>query len=294
VTPKGVFSLRCEMRFAKRTLAAAGVFFLLCAPGCTRPPPEPEQEYPPDAVAIVQTGRCIQNDKRGLRDRQPFSEYVYSEARYNRAGQLMERVTYRRDGTRYVVREYEDGRIQSETQFDEDGRTVESVEWFMYDDANRLVEMRYCPIAVLDCEPWRVDVVETWTPEGLPLLGSVPVSLDLDKGVPARIDWKYDVERRLIEKKLAYSTWSFTYDARGRLIEWQPSYINGDEGPRVFEYDDAGRMVREAERGWGSADAVVIDYSYEQLLELQPGVTITGVEAITQSYGSMIMFDVRL
>jgi YD repeat-containing protein len=255
---------------------------LLCAPGCTRPPPKPEQEYPPDAVAIVQTGRIQAHDS---------PEYLHSEARYNRAGQLMERATYRRDGTRYAIREYEDGRIQSETRFDEDGRTVDSVEWFVHDDSNRLVEIRYCSIAVLDCEPWRVDAVESWTPEGLPLLGSIPVSPDKQ---PARIDWKYDGKGRLLEKTLAHNTWSFTYDARGRLVEWQPTYMNGDEGPRVFEYDDAGRIVRETHPGWGSAIDVVIDYSYEQLLELQPGVTITGVEAITQSYGSMIMFDASL
>ena len=248
--------------------------------GCTRHSSEQDASGHEAArvVALVQTGRLREHD-RGEEGR----EYSYSEARYDQAGQLMDRVIYRRDETRVHLREYENGQIRSVTTFDDEGREADYVLRFVYEEADRLVEIRYCATAELNCPAWRVDVVETWTPTGLPLHGSVRW-----QGLVLAIDWRYDAKGRLIEKKLAATSWSFEYDDHDRLIGWDASFPgSGEGGTRVFEYDDAGRLVRELEVGAWSPVGAMIEYSYVQVTALRPGVEVTGVEDLTQSHGSV-------
>ena len=255
----------------------SGCLFVL---GCTRHSSEQDATTREAArvVALVQTGR-LREYELGEEGR----EYLYSEARYDPAGQLMERVIYRRDATRIHLREYENGQIRSVTKFDDEGRAVDHVLRFVYEEADRLVEIRYCATVELDCPAWRVDVVETWTPTGLPLRGSVRW-----QRLVLAIDWRYDAKGRLIEKKLAATSWSFEYDDHDRLIGWDASFPgSGEGGTRVFEYDDAGRLVRELEVGAWSPVGAMIEYSYVQVTALRPGVEVTGVEDLTQSHGSV-------
>jgi hypothetical protein len=261
----------------------------ICALGCTQHPDpelsaenrsgelaEPAQE-PVGAVAIVQTGQIQRYDVPNP------APYRYSETHYDRAGQIIERMMYRRDGTRDEFSEYEGGRIQHTTSFEPDGRTLDVVRRFSYDDANRFTELRYCSTSAPDCTAWRIDIVETWTPAGRPLTGSV-----VGGAGTARMAWTYDAKGRLLEKTLGVSVWYYDYDDHGRLKGWEHSFPNDDEGNRwEYEYDDSGRVTEEITRGGFLPVHAVVEYSYEHLLELEPGVTITGVESIVQSPGGV-------
>lgn len=227
------------------------------------------------AVTLVQLGRSRSHDMA------ESEAYRSSLARYDAQGTLMERVLYRADGTQAEVTMFgAHGRL-SVLKYGPDGLTPRMSRRFNYDDSGRLVEVRYCSSAAVDCSPWGVDTVEDWTADGRPLTGTaVRHTEEIAAGT-----WTYDEAGRLIETRWGRSVWTCRYDPEGRLVGRGWSAPSDDEGGQwEYAYGAAGRLVRETEIGGFVPVLAITSFSYELVGESDFGLAISGAEGLDQGW----------